>query len=164
MGFRRPLVQVQSLGPRRRKLHIACGDFFMPCIKKRLALISLLLLSKPDPLRWAPVLFSRFKSSPLLRAAFLSYVCQNQRPTDGSPGREQVRSPLWLQTCPRHVCFSFRFCLAPCLCVCCLPGPSAPGCTPGGWGSRRGGLVTPPTRQGKKGIRIIHRYRLCRKR
>ena len=28
MGFKRPLVRIQSLGPRRSKLYIACSDFF----------------------------------------------------------------------------------------------------------------------------------------
>ena len=29
MGFKRPLVRIQSLGPRRSKLCIACSDFFL---------------------------------------------------------------------------------------------------------------------------------------
>ena len=33
-GLRRSAGRIPSLGPRRRKLHIACDDFFMPCIKK----------------------------------------------------------------------------------------------------------------------------------
>jgi hypothetical protein len=45
---------------RRRKLYIACDDFFMPCIKSHLALITLLLLSKSDPLCWAPILFFKY--------------------------------------------------------------------------------------------------------
>ncbi len=32
----------------------------MPCIKSHLALIPLLLLSKSDPLHWAPILFFKF--------------------------------------------------------------------------------------------------------
>ena len=32
----------------------------MPCIKSHLALIPLLLLSKSDPLCWAPILFFKY--------------------------------------------------------------------------------------------------------
>ena len=41
--------------PRRSKLHIACSDFFS---KSQSVLISLLLLSKSNPLRWASIWFS----------------------------------------------------------------------------------------------------------
>ena len=46
MGFKRPLVRIQSLGPRRSKLCIACSDFF----KSQSARTPLLLLSKSQPL------------------------------------------------------------------------------------------------------------------
>ena len=34
LGVKKPWVQVPPLGPRRRKLCIACDDFFMRCMKK----------------------------------------------------------------------------------------------------------------------------------
>ena len=48
LGSTAKSVQVRVLlpAPRRRKLHIACGDFYAFGIKCRLALIPLLLLSE----------------------------------------------------------------------------------------------------------------------
>ena len=46
-------VRFPSPAPRRSKRHIACSDFF----KSQSALILLLLLSKPQPLRWVAVWF-----------------------------------------------------------------------------------------------------------
>ena len=51
-------MQVRPLlpAPRRRKLCIACGDFYA-LHKKHRALTPLLLLSKSNPLRWASIWF-----------------------------------------------------------------------------------------------------------
>ena len=51
------LYQNQGYLPRRRKLHIACDDFFMLRSKSHLALIPLLLLSESNPLCWALIRF-----------------------------------------------------------------------------------------------------------
>ena len=48
----RTRVRIPPAAPCRSKRHIACSDFFT-----KVTLILLLLLSKPDPLRWAPVCF-----------------------------------------------------------------------------------------------------------
>ena len=54
-------VRVRSPAPRRSKLHIACSDF-MSRAKNQSALIPLLLLSKPKPLRWASIWVSLMRS------------------------------------------------------------------------------------------------------
>ena len=58
-GFLNPetMDPIITLLPRRRKLHIACGDFLCLRQKSHLALISLRLLSKSNPLRWASIWF-----------------------------------------------------------------------------------------------------------
>ena len=55
------IAGVRLPAPRRRKLHIACDDFFMLRIKSHLALAPLLLLPDSNPLRWA---LSRFYVCP----------------------------------------------------------------------------------------------------
>ena len=47
----RSWVRIHSGPPRQSKLHIACSDF----CQNQSALIPLLFLSKPNPLRWAVV-------------------------------------------------------------------------------------------------------------
>ena len=55
------ITGVRLPAPRRRKLRIACDDFFMLRIKSHLALAPLLLLPDSNPLRWA---LSRFYVCP----------------------------------------------------------------------------------------------------
>ncbi len=57
--------------------------------KSRSALIPLLLLSKPDPLRWAPVWERRKKRAEAGRARLLRFFCEVREKK--SEGREMKR-------------------------------------------------------------------------
>ena len=64
------VVRIHPPPPRRRKLHIACGGFF---VKAAGALIPLRLLSKLQPLRFVAVLFfAAYRRYPFLSARFLA--------------------------------------------------------------------------------------------
>ena len=60
-------IKIVVLSQRRRKLHIACDDFFMLRIKSHLALIPLLLLSKPGVSLGTPGLGLRGTSGLVMR-------------------------------------------------------------------------------------------------
>ena len=65
-------VRLPLAAPARRKRHIACDEFLCFTSKTRPALILLLLLSKPNPLRWASVwLWKR----PFHEIEYLSNCC-----------------------------------------------------------------------------------------